>query len=48
MEGLVNEDYFSHKDASKIVQLNNFYFYYEENKEQFFKQGLDKKTNVKI
>lgn len=41
---IVNEDYFSHKVASKIVQLNDFCFYYKENKEQFFKQGLDNKT----
>ncbi len=41
---IVNEDSFSPKVVLKIVQLNDFCFYYEKNKEQFFKQGLDKKT----
>ncbi|MFX4229999.1 hypothetical protein ACOL3I_00745 [Aliarcobacter butzleri] len=41
---ILNTEHFSKNTVINIIELNDFCFFYEENKNKFFNNGLDKKT----
>lgn len=41
---ILNTEHFSKNTVINIIELNDFCYFYEKNKDKFFKNGLDKKT----